>query len=98
MDVYELIGKLVVSARAAYRMDDGMRKLGYANNPYADFFGNIADALYSLLGEDTSEFTVSATYRTLVNPSLPDTRCAEILCHEYEKNIANAYIDHRMVV
>ena len=77
---------LVQVARETMKLGDLMDQLGYGDSPYWNYFGQIADAIYYLLHEDTKEFTESVTYEVLYNPKLSERKCVKRLLEEYKKN------------
>ena len=79
MRIKSALLKLTKAARDAHYMDSAMETAGYSSNPYADIYGNIADAVYELLGEHTDTFDESVTCATLLSFAITNEQCAEYL-------------------
>lgn len=86
MDTKEALTRMVKAGRLALTMDKGLRSLGYDETPYFDIYGNIADAVYFLLGEETETFSASVTSLVFESPELTDARRVSLLMRELEKN------------
>ena len=76
--------KLTKAARHAHYFESAIRDAGYSSSPYADIFGDIADAIYELLGEHTETFDDSVTCATLLSFSITNEQCAEYLFSAYK--------------
>ena len=82
----EVLTHLIRASETARQMDAAMHDLGYTNNPYIDIFGEIADAVYYLLGEKKECFEDSATYWALNGDRLSEDDKLTILLEIYRKN------------
>ena len=56
------------------------------DTPYTDIYGDIADAIYYLIGEDTGLFSDSVTYSVLHTENMTESRAVAILLAEYGRN------------
>lgn len=79
MRIEDAMTSLVRAAKEAQRMDQFMIQQGYGNTPYAQIYGNIADAVYHLLDENVESFGGSLAERVLEDPGLSEEQCAYIL-------------------
>ena len=70
---------LVNAYRNASNLDDGLINLGFTTTPCFDIAGDIADAIYYMLGENTETFDESVTAQTLWNAELSNDQCGNIL-------------------
>jgi len=77
--------RLVKAWKKANDTDETLQELGYNTTPYEEIAGNIADAIYYILGEQTNTFDESVTFRTLSNFTLSAEKCTDILMAAYEK-------------
>ena len=78
--------RMLRAAGIAKQMDDDLVKHGYSDSPYADIFGDIADAIYYLIGEQKNMFEDSLTYRMLHTDAITDECKVSLLMDEYRKN------------
>lgn len=95
MDMKKVITHLVKASRDAMHLDTTLSDIGYKDTPYFNIYGNICDALYAMLGENTDSFEQSETYSAVQDCFLPDELCAEQLLPIYYKN-ACGLSDHTM--
>ena len=72
MNTQNTLLRMVRSARKALQMDRDMRSAGYSNNPFADILGDIADAIYYMIGEEAETFDESVTWLALKLEGVPD--------------------------
>lgn len=79
MDIEAALQRLVHAARKAFYLSEQLEALGYQDTPYSDLFGNIADAIYYLLGEKTETFDQSVTYHALYDDLLTNKERVRIL-------------------
>lgn len=98
MDIQTMLEKMVDSWKIAHYFDRKFMNAGYSDNPYMDISARIADAIYSLLGEETETFEESFTCRTLKNKAFSVKECAAALFREHERRVALDYIEGRRVV
>ena len=66
----EMLLKMVEAAVKAKELNDTMEDLGYPENPYWDMYTLIADAIYTMAGENTDTFDESNTYAALNDPDM----------------------------
>ena len=78
--------RLIRAAEKAKHMDSEMSKTGYENNLYADIFGDIADAIYDMLGENTNTFENSLTYSILNTDAITIDGRASLLADLFMKS------------
>ena len=83
----DAFAKLISTAEKAKHMDEEMVKLGYSDNLYADIFGDIADAIYKLLGENTKTFESSFTYVMLNTDAVSVDGRATLLSERFKKRL-----------
>ena len=76
--------RMVKAARLAKTMDDFFVEKGYGETPYSEIYGEIFEAIYSLLGENTPIANESITHTMLTAPYMDDERRAACLNHVYE--------------
>lgn len=77
--------KIVSAGITAKKADDALKDLGYTDTPYFQIYGNIADAVYAMLGETTETYEQSITYKIMCCPAMTDEQRNEllaILCNE----------------
>ena len=77
---------MVRSARKAKQLDEELLKIGYSETPYGYICGELADAIYDLIGEKTENWEDSVTYTALTVPFYCDERRAAMLFHVYQVN------------
>jgi len=82
----EVLKKMIRASEKARKIDAVLKPLGYSDNPFFDIFGDIADAVYSLVGEKKDNFEESATYWALTGDVLPEEDKLDILLEIYRKN------------
>ena len=85
MEIREILRKMVTAGRTAYMCHTSMQDIGYDNTPYFDIYGEIADAIYVLIGENTQTYHESITYQTLTNLDMSISECVIRLGDEYDK-------------
>lgn len=78
--------RMLRAAERTRQMDEDLVKHGYSNSPYADIFGDIADAIYYLIGEQKNRFEDSMTYIMLHTDAITDECKVSLLMNEYRKN------------
>ena len=78
--------RMLRAAERTKQMDDDLVKRGYSDSPYADIFGDIADAIYYLIGENTDRFEDSMTYIMLHTDAVTDHCKVSLLMDAYRKN------------
>lgn len=86
VDLKSVLDPLVSAGRMAYKLDAEMRSLGYANTPYADLFGEIADGIFFMISDREGDFFDSATFRFLTNEHISEEQCVCELMDVYNRN------------
>ena len=82
--------RVIKAALRAKELDEKMLAMGYGKTPYADIYGELADALFVICGEHTDRIDESVTYTVLNNPLLCLERRAAILEHVRISNTVSA--------
>lgn len=78
--------RMVKAARRASHVSNALNGIGYHGTPYTDIYGDVADAIYYLIGEETPEFSQSVTFLVLTNDRLSDSGRVDVLLKEYHRN------------
>lgn len=86
MDIAETLARLVRTARNAFRADDCLTSLGFGQTAFEKIYGDLADAIYYLIGERSESFETSITHLALNAAHLSDDDRVSMLLAEYEKN------------
>lgn len=86
MDMKKTITHLIKAGRDAMHLDSTLGNIGYDGTPYFNLYGDICEALYAMLGEDTDSFEQSETYAVMHDCLMPDEMCADQLLPLYFKN------------
>ena len=80
--------KLIAAWQKAKTVDDCMSDLGFESTPLFEIAGQIADAIYYMLGEKTNTFdeSVTATNLTRVDEAVDFSvsDCADVFLSEYQ--------------
>ena len=77
MDV-NVLEKIVTAGSTAKKTNDALRELGYPDSPYFHIYGNIVDALYMLLGEQTDTIDQSVTFKIMESTKITDQQRARM--------------------
>lgn len=85
MDTKTVLTHLIKAGRDALHMEESLKKLGYAETPYYDLYGEISEAIYCILGENSDTFDQSTTYAAIHDFFMTDEQCAEYLTHMCEE-------------
>ena len=80
--LYRLM-KVAVTAKQKY---DELLDIGFMSTPFFDMYGDSADAIYYLLGEQTQTFAESVTYDAINHDGLTMDERFSLIVDEYEKN------------
>jgi hypothetical protein len=86
MNEVSILTRLVRIASKALNLSRAFDNAGYSHNPYFDIYGEIAETIYDLLGEETDEYTKSMTYRVLTSELFTDSQRVEILTNVFRQN------------
>lgn len=87
MDSKKILTHLIRAGRNAQNMENILHSFGYKETPYFDLYGDIAEAIYALLGEQTDSFDESVTYAIMNDPITSDEDCAEHLAPMVTTNL-----------
>lgn len=79
MKMEKALTRLVQVARKTYCLSEQMDAMGYRDTPFHDIFGEVADIIYDLLGEETDTFDESVTYRALYENTLTNSERVSLL-------------------
>lgn len=86
-NVRDALLRMVRAAKDANFQMDFYKRVGIGTDRIFNIYGNIADAIYCLIGEKTENFDESITNLALTTPYLSDSRRAEILYSAYKNNV-----------
>ena len=84
MDAKRVFIHLIRAGRDALHIEKTLNEIGYKGTPYYNLHGEIADAVYEMLGEETDTFDQSETYAAMNDIYTTDEICAERLAEIYE--------------
>ena len=79
MNTKKVLTHLIRAGRDALHLEKTLKNIGYKETPYYNLYGEIADAIYTMLGEDTDTFDESVTHAAINDIFTPDEICAEKL-------------------
>ena len=79
MDSKQVLTHLIRAGRDALHLEKTLSGLGYKETPYFNLYGEIANAIYDLIGEDTDTFDQSVTHSVMNDMFTPDELAAEQL-------------------
>ena len=79
MNTKAVLTHLIRAARDAFHLEKTLKDIGYKETPYFNLYGEIADAIYNMLGEDTDTFDESVTHAAIHDIFTTDEECAETL-------------------
>ena len=86
MRVKRALTHLVKAGRDALHLEKTLKELGYKDTPYFNLYGEIAEAMYCILEEDTDSFEESETYNAMHDIYSSDEMCAERLADIFRSN------------
>ena len=86
MNTKKVLTHLIRAGRDALHLEKTLSGLGYKETPYFNLYGEICDAIYSLVGEETETFGESVTHETMTDSLTPDELSAETLAAMYDYN------------
>lgn len=92
----EVLECLVKAWRSAYITDNKLEMLGFKDTPLFEIAGNIMDAIYYLLDENTRTIDESVTSETLHTENMSVEECASVLMKQYDKRIDTKVSDSVM--
>ena len=79
MNSQKVLTHLVRAGRDALHIENILNGIGYKETPYFNLYGEIADAIYTMLGENVDSFDESVTHSTINDPLTSDELAAEQL-------------------
>jgi len=79
MDSKKVLTHLIRAGRDARNMENVLSTIGYEETPFFHMYGDICDAIYTLIGEKTETFDESITCAVMTDPITPDETWAEEL-------------------
>lgn len=85
-DTKKILGHLVKAYMLNKGILDSFVKIGLTDNELFESNGEIAEAVYEMVGENTDEFITSATNLILSAPILSNERRTELLYSVYRNN------------
>ena len=86
MDAKLVLTHLIRAGRDALHMENVLNELGYHGTPYFNLHGEISDAIYEMIGENTETFDQSETYAAMHDIYTTDEICAEQLAERTQEN------------
>lgn len=95
MNTKKVLTHLIKAGRDALHLENTLSSIGYKETPYFNLHGEITDAIYTMLGEDTDSLEESMTYAAMTDIFTSDEQCAEQLAPMIEPdfNIPTATMD-----
>jgi hypothetical protein len=93
MRVKRALLHLVKAGRDSLHLEKTLTDLGYKDTPYFNLYGEISEAMYCILEEDTDSFENSETYNAIHDIYSSDEMCAERLAEIFRNNPAHAGIN-----
>ena len=78
--------RLVKTALYVEKLSEAYVKIENVDNPMTEIYGQIASAIYDIVGEETEEYTDSVTYMALTTPIITEERRTELLMTAYRRN------------
>ena len=79
MNTKSVLTHLIRAGRDALHLENTLTDIGYTETPYFNLYGEITDAIYGILDEDTDTVEESRAYAAIHDPFTPDEICAEEL-------------------
>lgn len=79
MNTKKVLTHLIKAGRDALHLENTLSSIGYKETPYFNLHGEITDAIYTMLGEDTDSLEESMTYAAMNDIFTSDEQCAEQL-------------------
>lgn len=79
MNTQSVLTHLIRAGRDALHLEKTLTDIGYKETPYFNLYGEITDAIYCILDEDTETIEQSKAYAAIHDPFTPDEICAEEL-------------------
>ena len=82
-EMKDVLSRLLKAGRKIMRMKEAYVDVGLNDTMLHDAYGEICDAIYHLIGENTDEFSSSVTCIAMETPLLTDERRTEMLYSQY---------------
>lgn len=79
MNTKSVLTHLIRAGRDALHLEKTLTDIGYKETPYFNLYGEIIDAIYALLDEQTDTIEESKAYSAVHDIYTPDEICAEEL-------------------
>ena len=79
MNTTSVLTHLIRAGRDALHLEKTLTDIGYTQTPYFNLYGEITDAIYGILDEQTDTIEESKAYAAIHDPFTPDEICAEEL-------------------
>ena len=79
MNSKKVLTHLIRAGRDALNLENVLNQFGYKETPYFNLYGEIAESIYLMLGEETDSFDQSLTHAVMHDPLTSDEECAEHL-------------------
>lgn len=76
---------LIRAGRDALHLEQTLNSIGYKETPYYNLYGEIADAIYALIGEETDSIDESETHHAIHDIGMSDETAAEYLASMLDK-------------
>ena len=77
MDTKKVLTHLIKAGRDALHLESTLHDIGYDSTPYLSLYGEISEAIYCMIGEDTETFEESLTHHSMNDIFTSDETCAE---------------------
>lgn len=85
-EIRDALLRMVRTAMFLKKMAGAYSTIGLDDNPHHEAYGDLCDAIYSLVGEHVEEFDKSVTWIAVNAPFLTEDRRTELLMSAYEQN------------
>ena len=79
MNTKSVLTHMIRAGRDALHLEKTLTDIGYKETPYFNLYGEITDAIYALLDEQTDTIEESKAYSAVHDIYTPDEICAEEL-------------------
>ena len=79
MNTKSVLTHLIRAGRDALHLEKTLTEIGYKETPYFNLYGEITDAIYGILDEQTDTIEESKAYAAIHDIYTPDETCAEEL-------------------
>lgn len=77
--------RMVHAASTARTLDHGLLENGFSDTPYGRIFGELADAIFYIIGENANRFEDSLTFIVLHTDAITDEAKASLLMSKYKE-------------